>query len=46
MTERARLALNDGAMFGKQGSGFMRLNVALPRTRLMECMERMASTLK
>lgn len=46
MTERARLALNDGAMFGKQGSGFMRLNVALPRTRLMECMERMAAALK
>ena len=27
----ARLALNDGAMFGPQGEGFMRLNVAAPR---------------
>ncbi len=29
---RARLALNDGEMFGKGGEGFMRLNVASPRS--------------
>ncbi len=28
---RAGLALNDGAMFGEQGDGFMRLNVGTPR---------------
>lgn len=28
---KARLALNDGAMFGKEGSGFMRLNVGSPK---------------
>lgn len=28
---KAKLALNDGAMFGEQGVGFMRLNVGTPR---------------
>ena len=27
----AHLALNDGAMFGEEGTGYMRLNVACPR---------------
>lgn len=30
----AGLALNDGAMFGKEGEGYMRLNVALSRMKL------------
>lgn len=29
--EDAHLALNDGTTFGKEGEGFMRLNVACPR---------------
>lgn len=37
---KAKVALNDGAMFGKEGEGFMRLNVAMPRKKLMEVMER------
>lgn len=32
----ARVALNDGSMFGKEGEGYMRLNVAMPRVKLME----------
>ena len=28
----AHLALNDGTMFGKQGEGYMRLNVGCPRS--------------
>lgn len=32
----AHLALNDGAMFGKGGEGFMRLNVATPRAILRQ----------
>lgn len=40
-TNRARLALNDGAMFGPGGEGFMRLNVAVPRAVLGEAMERL-----
>lgn len=39
----ARVALNDGAMFGKEGAGFMRLNVGMPRKKLMEVLERIAS---
>ncbi|MDR0745249.1 MAG: PatB family C-S lyase [Mediterranea sp.] len=34
--EGARLALNDGAMFGKEGTGFMRLNVGTPRAVLRQ----------
>lgn len=34
----ARLALNDGAMFGKEGTGFMRLNVGEPRSMLEKAM--------
>lgn len=35
---RASLALNDGAMFGEEGSGFMRLNVASPRSVLLRAL--------
>lgn len=34
----ARLALNDGAMFGPGGEGFMRLNVACPRSVLQRAL--------
>ena len=39
--EKARLALNDGAMFGAEGEGFMRLNVASPRSVIAEAMNRL-----
>ena len=39
--EKAGLALNDGAMFGKEGEGFMRLNVGLPRKLLSIALERL-----
>ena len=32
--DKAHLALNDGTTFGKEGEGFMRLNVACPRSVL------------
>ena len=38
--EKAKLALNDGAMFGPGGEGFMRLNVGTPRSVLAEAMSR------
>jgi len=38
---RARVALNDGAEFGKGGEGFVRLNFACPRQRLVQALERM-----
>lgn len=43
VTNRARLALNDGEMFGPEGVGFMRVNIATPRCCLqaaLECLER------
>ncbi|MCD8393613.1 MAG: PatB family C-S lyase [Bacteroidales bacterium] len=42
---RAGLALNDGAMFGTQGSGFMRLNVASPRHRILAALESLKNAL-
>lgn len=36
----AKVALNDGAMFGKEGEGFMRLNVATSKTTLNQILER------
>ncbi len=41
----ARLALNDGEMFGVEGRGFMRLNVATPRHRLLKALKRLATAL-
>lgn len=37
----AHLALNDGAMFGKEGTGFMRLNVGEPRSMLEKAMRQL-----
>ncbi len=39
--DSAALALNDGAMFGEQGRGFMRLNIALPRVELSRALSRL-----
>lgn len=43
---KARLALNDGAIFGKEGSGFMRLNVGCSRRKLEEALERLGAAVK
>lgn len=40
---RARLALNDGEMFGDGGEGFMRMNVGCPRTVLQQALERLTN---
>ena len=44
--EKARLALNDGAMFGEQGSGFMRLNIGCPRSVLESALERLSAAVR
>ena len=41
----AHLALNDGAMFGIGGSGFMRLNVGTPRAVLRQALEQLFEAL-
>lgn len=45
-TDRARLALNDGEIFGPEGAGFMRLNVGCPRKVLEEAMERLRDAVR
>lgn len=39
--DKANLALNNGMMFGKEGNGFMRLNVGVPKSVLNEAMNRL-----
>lgn len=43
---KAHLALNDGEMFGIGGEGFMRLNIAAPRSVLRQALEQLADAVK
>lgn len=43
--DKARLALNDGAMFGQGGEGFMRMNVGCPRKVLQRALEQLAEAI-
>ena len=43
---RAHLALNDGAMFGPGGDGFMRLNVGTPRALLHQALLQLTRALE
>jgi cystathionine beta-lyase len=43
--ERAKVACNDGALFGRGGQGFVRLNFGSPRSILTEGLERMRRAL-
>lgn len=43
---RARLALNEGGMFGAEGRGFMRLNIGSPRAMLQQAMERLRAAVE
>lgn len=40
LMEEAALHLNAGSMYGAEGEGFMRWNIACPRVRLLEGLER------
>ncbi|MDE6049242.1 MAG: cystathionine beta-lyase, partial [Paramuribaculum sp.] len=42
---KARLALNSGTMFGSQGEGFMRLNIAQPRAGLLAALSSITKAL-
>ncbi|HSR09974.1 MAG TPA: aminotransferase class I/II-fold pyridoxal phosphate-dependent enzyme, partial [Thermodesulfobacteriota bacterium] len=44
--DRAKVALNDGAEFGRGGEGFVRLNFACPRKTLNEALDRMAEAVR
>ena len=39
------MALNDGALFGPGGAGFVRLNFGCPRSLLAEALDRMREAL-
>lgn len=39
--DRAHLALNSGTTFGKQGEGFMRMNVGCPRETLIKALQQL-----
>ena len=43
--EEARLGLNAGLSFGREGSGFMRLNFALSRVKMFEVIKRLDKAL-
>jgi cystathionine beta-lyase len=40
MLKKAKIALDDGNWFGKEGEGFMRINIACPRSFLEEGLKR------
>lgn len=46
LINRAKVALNDGAAFGKEGIGFRRMNVGCPRSVLQEGLERIARSFR
>lgn len=46
LTHRAGVAMNAGTMFGPEGAGFARLNVATPKSLLREGLERIAKAVK
>lgn len=39
--DKAHLALNDGAMYGKEGEGFMRINLACPQSVIKQALEQL-----
>ena len=46
MIDNAKLWLDSGRMFGKRGKGFQRLNIALPREKLLWALEQLAKAFK
>ena len=40
----AKIFLDDGSIFGAEGNGFQRINIACPRAILEDAMQRMKNT--
>ena len=40
LRESVKLTLSDGSIYGAAGEGYMRLNIACPRTRLLDALQR------
>ena len=43
LIKEAKVALNDGYMFGETGAGFQRMNIACPRKIVEQALERIVS---
>ncbi|MBQ8223920.1 MAG: PatB family C-S lyase [Bacteroides sp.] len=43
---KAGLALNDGSIFGREGEGYMRLNVASPRSMVLQALEQLEAAIR
>ncbi|BBJ28604.1 MalY/PatB family protein [Athalassotoga saccharophila] len=46
ITEKAGIALDDGNLFGIGGSGFQRMNVAMPRNMLLKGLKKLEESLR
>jgi cystathionine beta-lyase len=46
MFQQARVAFSEGSMFGKEGAGFVRVNIACPRSLMLEGLNRFAEAVK
>jgi len=44
--KKAKLWLDDGTMFGTGGSGFMRINIACPRSLLIKALEQLENAIR
>lgn len=44
--DRARVFLDEGSLFGPEGDGFQRINIACPRPLLMEALGRIVAAIK
>jgi cystathionine beta-lyase len=45
MLQEARVYLDEGFIFGPEGEGFERINIACPRALLMEALERIEAAI-
>jgi len=45
LIEEAKVGLNDGLSFGRQGAGFARINFGCPRSLLQDALERIERSL-
>ena len=45
MQKKAKVALDEGYIFGAAGNGFERINIAAPRSVIEDCMKRIQSAL-
>lgn len=46
LVEKARLGLNDGAMYGAEGIGFQRINIGAPRATIAQAMKQLHAAAK